>query len=234
MLRVQDDSTLPTRFQQARCVFFDCDGVLFDSNRFKVDGMRHALAGEPEPDIERMVQFWRRNGGVSRWEKFRHYFEQIAPVADVDAAVDRACERFGDYSLAAYEQHEPVPEALEVVRALGAERAVVVSGASQVELATVFTRKGIASLFSEILGSPTKKLDLVWRVLSDRKLGPHEVLFIGDGAGDFRVARELAVHFVYLNQFSEWSGATDALRDAPQVAWADDWAKLLVAFGLAR
>lgn len=232
MLSARNDPDLRARFQRAPCVFFDCDGVLFDSNGFKVAGMRQALRGEPEALVERMTDFWRASGGVSRWAKFRHYFEQIGPTAEVDAAVEAACERFGAYSLAAYDEHEPIPEALRAVRALGPERAVVVSGASQVELHTVFTKKGIAPLFSEVLGSPTKKLDLVQGVLAARSLAPGDVLFVGDGAGDFRVAQELHVPFVYLHQFSEWPGARATLEGQPGVTWAEDWSELLDALGV--
>lgn len=232
MQRAHNDPLLHARFANARVVFFDCDGILFDSNGFKIDGMRRALGDEPAALVEQMAEFWRRSGGESRWTKFRHYFEAIAPNADVEAALEGACERFGAYSLAAYDEHEPIPEALRAVRAVGAERAVVVSGASQVELETVFTKKGISPLFSQILGSPTKKHDLMLGVLRERGVAASDALFIGDGAGDFKVARALGVPFVFLDQFSDWSGALDAMRDAPFVTWADDWGELLRAFGL--
>jgi phosphoglycolate phosphatase-like HAD superfamily hydrolase len=232
MQQAKTDPEIRNRFQTARCVLFDCDGILFDSNGFKVAGMRHALADEPQPLVAEMEAYWRGSGGVSRWAKFRYYYEQISPCAEVDRAVERACQRFGDYSLAAYDSQDPVPAALTAARAVGAKRAVVVSGASQTELETVFTKKDIAALFSEILGSPTPKQDLVRAVLSARNLAASEVLFIGDGAGDLRVARELDVPFVYLNQFSEWPGARDALGNEANVTWADDWSELLTAFGL--
>jgi phosphoglycolate phosphatase-like HAD superfamily hydrolase len=233
MHRAKDDPELRARFERTRCLLLDCDGILFDSNGFKIEGMRRALSEEPEALVAQMVEFWRQSGGVSRWAKFRHYFEEISPAADVEAAIDSACERFGAYSLAAYDEHAPLPEGLQVVRAVGPLRAVVVSGASQAELETVFTRKGIAPLFSEILGSPTTKLDLVVRVLTTRALDAEEVLFIGDGAGDYQVARDLCVPFIFLNQFTDWTGARDALRDDPSVVWAEDWNELLAAFGLS-
>ena len=31
-------------YRRARCVFFDCDGVIFDSNGFKIAAMHRALA----------------------------------------------------------------------------------------------------------------------------------------------------------------------------------------------
>ena len=45
---VLDDPGLRPLFARARCVFFDCDGVIFDSNGFKIVAMRRALDASPE------------------------------------------------------------------------------------------------------------------------------------------------------------------------------------------
>jgi phosphoglycolate phosphatase-like HAD superfamily hydrolase len=223
------DSGLAARFRRARCIFFDCDGILFDSNGFKIDAMRQALTGHSELELDAMEAYWRDHGGVSRWVKFRHFFEQIAGLDAPDDALETAVERFGAYSLRAYDDHEPVPEALTVVARATPERAVVVSGASQTELLAVFEKKGFAPRFSEILGSPRTKLDLVRGVLRERGCAGGETLFFGDGAFDFHVATELGVPFVYLDQFTEWTDARGAMRDATAVTWADDWTQIVRA-----
>jgi phosphoglycolate phosphatase-like HAD superfamily hydrolase len=232
MLRLEEDLQLAARFQNARCLFFDCDGVIFDSNGFKIDAMRHALRDYSAAEQDAMLRFWRDNGGVSRWVKFRHFFEHIVRVSDADAAVERACEVFGEYSLRAYDDHQPVAEALVAARAAGRERCFVVSGASQVELETVFRKKGIDSLYAAILGSPRTKLDLVEGVLREHNCAAADALFVGDGAGDFRVCQALGVPFVYLDLFTEWSSAEQTLAAASGVTWAQDWVSLARAFGL--
>lgn len=233
MLRLEDDTELGSRFRAAGCVFFDCDGVVFDSNGFKVEAMRRALAAYPSWSQQPMLEYWRSNGGVSRWVKFRYFFEHIFVVDDVAGAVEEACESFGRYSLEAYAAHAPVAEAIVAARAVGEERAVVVSGASQRELRTVFEAKGIAGLFAAILGSPPTKQELCEAVLHDRGLAGADALFIGDGGGDFRVAQELKIPFVYLHQFSEWDDALETLAAADGVTWAEDWASLLDGLGLS-
>ena len=51
------------RFKRARCVFFDCDGVIFDSNRFKLDVLKQVIAPYPEDAQREMIDYWlgRRN-----------------------------------------------------------------------------------------------------------------------------------------------------------------------------
>lgn len=223
---VLDSAELRALHRRATCVFFDCDGVIFDSNGFKIEAMRQALAGFSPNEVAQMEAFWRANGGASRFVKFEHFFRQIAPRADVSGEVIAASDRFGRLSRAAYEGAEPIALALKLARATGADRCHVVSGATEVEIRSVFEAKHIASLFATLQGSPRPKRELVETVLAARRCAPSEALLIGDGAMDFRVSQELGIHFVYLAEFSEWTGARDALHAAPAVSVAETWADL--------
>ena len=220
---------LRERYRRAECVFFDCDGVIFDSNGFKIEAMRRTLEAHEAHEVDQMETFWRSNGGVSRFVKFEHFYTHIAPRADVEGHMRSASKRFGELSRAAYDGVEPIEEALTLVRATGASRCHVVSGAAQVELESVFAAKHIAGLFASILGSPRAKLDLVQGVLSERRCAPENALLIGDGAMDFKVSQTLGLHFVYLAQFSEWLGADAALASATNLSVMRRWSDLLAA-----
>jgi phosphoglycolate phosphatase-like HAD superfamily hydrolase len=223
---VRDDPVALERFQRAPCLFLDCDGVIFDSNGFKLEAMRQTLDGHRPEEIARMEAFWRTNGGASRFVKFRHFYTDIAPHSDVEAATAAASRRFGQLSLAAYGGVLPVPDALDFARAAGAGRCHVVSGAAQVELEAVFAAREITPLFASVLGSPTPKLELVSSVLERHRCSPSDVLLVGDGAMDFRVCQELGIHFIYLAEYSEWAGAAEAIGAAPRVSVARSWADL--------
>jgi phosphoglycolate phosphatase-like HAD superfamily hydrolase len=226
LVNVLDSPELRALYERAPCVFFDCDGVIFDSNGFKIEAMRRTLCDHSASEVEQMEAFWRSNGGASRFVKFEHFYTSIAPRRDVARAVQEASARFGQLSLTAYEGARPVPAALALARATGAERCHVVSGAAQVELESVFASKGIAHLFASILGSPRTKLDLVAGVLAERNCRASEALLIGDGAMDFRVCQELGMQFIYLAELSEWQGAAPALARDPRVAIAPRWVDL--------
>lgn len=224
--RVLDDRELSSLFRRARCIFFDCDGVIFDSNGFKIEAMRRTLDGHAPAEIAEMEAFWRANGGVSRFVKFEHFYTHIVPSSDVAARVKAASERFGQLSRAAYDSAVPIAAALDLARAAGNERCHVVSGATEDEMLSVFASKNIAALFASIQGSPRPKLELVKSVLAATDGSPGEALLIGDGSMDYRVCRDLGMQFVYLAEFSEWTGASDALADAPRVSVAASWAEL--------
>ena len=227
--RVGQCAELMPLYRRAKCLFLDCDGVVFDSNAFKIEAMRRTLADYSAAQVAQMERFWRSNGGVSRFVKFTHFFTHIAPRLDAETAMTAAAARFGQLSRAAYDDVDPVPAALSFARASGAERCHIVSGAAQVELESVFAAKGIADHFASILGSPRTKLELVTGVMAERRCRPSEALLIGDGSMDFHVSQELGMHFIFLAEFSEWTHATSALAGAPGVSVAHSWKELLDA-----
>jgi phosphoglycolate phosphatase-like HAD superfamily hydrolase len=225
---------LPSQYREAPCLFLDCDGVIFDSNGFKLEAMRAVLAEYPRAAVEQMEQFWSANGGMSRQKKFHHFFERLQVVPDAPARIDEAIERFGQLSREAFVSAKPIPEALLLARDAGPARTVVVSGADQAELRDIFAEKGLSKLVGGVYGSPTSKLDHVARILREHACPPGRALFIGDGGGDFEVCRTLGVPFVYLAQFSDWRDAARALDGASDTARFDSWPELLSALSITE
>jgi len=214
-------------YRSAPCVFFDCDGVIFDSNGMKLAALRHALSPYPLAALESMERFWAENGGMSRYKKLEYFFRELVPVSDVAESVHAAAARFGEFASRSYDAIEPLPEALSLVRDTGKSRAFAVSGTDEAELQAAFERKRLTPLFTEVRGSPTTKLDHVRRILTERGAPPATALFIGDGGGDYQVCRTLGMPFIYLNQYSEWTGAAETLANAPATLWVETWSALL-------
>lgn len=220
-------------YRSTRCLFLDCDGVIFDSNGFKLEALRHAIAGYPEGPRRAMEAYWSENGGVSRRIKLEHFFRELQPTERVSEAIEAASHRFGEYSRAAFSAAAPVPEALQLARAAGPERCFVVSGADQAELQEVFAAKGLHGLVAQVCGSPIPKRAHLERILEERACAASDALFIGDGGGDFDVCRRLGVPFIYLDQYSEWTNAKATLAGAASVLICDTWPELLGRLGVA-
>ena len=197
--------------------FFDCDGIIFDVNPAKSAAFDYAVADYPAPARQALVAYHQQSGGISRYHKLRRFFTEMCPVDDVDHAVERALERFGDFSRKAYEDLVPRPEALQLAAAVDAsERGYVVSGSDQTELVGVFDRKGITHRFAEVLGSPTDKPTHLRRVMGELGTPANRALFIGDGRGDFDCADELGVWFVFLAEMSDWVDGREVVLAAQE------------------
>jgi phosphoglycolate phosphatase-like HAD superfamily hydrolase len=223
------------QLREAQCVFMDCDGVIFDSNRAKLAALEAVLAGFPEDSHRPMREYWGRSGGVSRYVKFDHFAQRILGLlgAEAERVAGAAVAVFAEHSRAGYARLDPLPDALAFARAVGAERLVVSSGTDGAELSGVFVDKGLNGWFPVVLGSPATKPEHVREQLALRGADPARCLFIGDGAADLAVAQQYRMPFVFLAQHSEWDGAAAALAAAAQgsVARVDSWGELLAFVG---
>lgn len=207
-------------------VFMDCDGIIFDSNPAKAEVFRIALAAYPKSDVARLERWLAVEGGISRYVLLERFFTEIHSVPDVRAAVESALVDFGQASVAAYRELQPLPEALQfAARMGGAESVTVVSGSDQDELRSVFRDHGINEGFRDILGSPTTKPVHMRSVMA--QMGATAGMMIGDGRADFDAARCLDLDFVFLAQFSDWVTAEVDLRNAPRTRIVQTWQELL-------
>jgi len=217
---------LPTGLRRPRVTFMDCDGVIFDANAVKVSAFEAALADAPAGPRGALIAHHKQTGGISRYEKLRRFYTEMVPVDDPEAVIAEALRRFSEASVAGYRALQPRPEALQFAEALGGAASVyVVSGSDGEELRRIFGEHGMLGHFAEVLGSPTKKVPHMRRVLEDRGVAPREALMIGDGRGDLEACRALGVPFIFLREMSEWTGADAHL--GTEDAIAADWPAVL-------
>jgi phosphoglycolate phosphatase-like HAD superfamily hydrolase len=153
---------------------FDCDGVVLDSNKVKTDAFYQATLPYGEASAQAMVDYHVANGGVSRYKKFAHFLEQIAPdYAEQQNPVEQSPDL--EAMLQAYAGYVregllscKVAPGLEALRQQTPNaRWLIVSGGDQAELRDVFAQRGIAAWFDGgIFGSPDTKDEILSRELS--------------------------------------------------------------------
>lgn len=189
-----------------RTLVFDCDGVILDSNRVKTEAFRTAALPWGEEAAEALVAHHVAAGGISRYEKFSYFLDQIIPRY--------APGREGpglDALLSAYAG--AVREGLmscEVAEGLGALRAatpeaqwMIVSGGDQAELRSLFANRDIAGFFDGgIFGSPDSKDTILSRESAAGSIR-HPALFIGDSRYDHIAASRAGLDFVFVHSWTE-------------------------------
>jgi phosphoglycolate phosphatase-like HAD superfamily hydrolase len=188
---------------------FDCDGVILDSNPIKTAAFRHALEQYPTSKVEQLVDYHRTHGGVSRYEKFRHFFVSLVAEPD-ETTYETALERFQSYCWAQLREAPLVPGVvsyLEGLRDRGTPM-FVVSGSDETELKAVLGHKRLLPFFDRVLGSPTSKRDNL-RALLETKPQSGKGIFFGDAQLDYEIAAEHGLDFVYVHGYSEWEGGEE-------------------------
>ena len=187
-------------------VVLDCDGVILDSNCLKTDAIIHVLEDEPRDCINNMITYHKANGGISRYEKFRHYFKEINPKDDWELKAGLLISKFSKIVEKRMLECDYIPGVLEFinnVKDLGLP-IFVVSGSDEEELRGIFNKRCIDSLFSAIYGSPSSKIENMEKV--KLKVGPlAKGIFFGDSIVDMEAAEGFGLDFIFVSGASDWS-----------------------------
>ncbi len=193
---------------------FDCDGVLLDSNRVKTDAFYQAALPFGENAANALVNYHVANGGVSRYRKFEYFLGEIVRHEDMeplDELLSRYAERVREGLLAC-----SLADGLGELRsALPNSNWMIVSGGDQGELREVFEARGLSHYFNGgIFGSPTDKQEILLRELKCGNLVLPAV-FLGDSRYDYESAMKFGLDFVFISQWTEFSGWQEYFADQP-------------------
>ncbi len=182
-------------------VFWDFDGVLMESNPVRDRGFAETLAEFPAEQVEALLAYHRANGGLSRYVKFRYFFETIRGEAITEEEVRNWAQRFsGVVKSLLFDPALLIGETLSWVKAHHGELPLhIVSGSDQEELREVCRFHGIDGYFRDILGSPTPKKQLVAGLLSAYGYQPGRCTLVGDSINDYEAARENGLQFLPYN-----------------------------------
>lgn len=180
-------------------VVFDCDGVIFDSNRLKIDAMGNALqqycAAQPKA-IAACVEYFAANFGKSRYHHVRHFIDSLL---EVDSQQQQALhdDILAAYSSQCYELYLSAaitPGLLDFLQASDAIK-YVASGSDQAELRRVFSARGVDHYFAGIMGSPAKKSELLGAIRASHR--DASILMIGDAVSDWQAAAAHGADFLF-------------------------------------
>ncbi|MGF2618132.1 HAD family hydrolase [Rossellomorea vietnamensis] len=188
----------------SRAIIFDCDGVLFNSNTQKSDAFGKVLEGYPAEQVKSFVKYHKETGGVSRYVKFRKFFEEFLNHSGIfEEEYQKVLESFSEECISIYKNSELTPGALELlqeIRLLG-KPMYVASGSDENELQASFELRGIDSFFNGIYGSPKTKAECVDKINESQRL--EEAIFIGDSMSDYSTAKSFGMKFIFMKKYTE-------------------------------
>ena len=177
-------------------IIFDFDGVILESVSVKTEAFRELFSFAPE-HVSRIVQYHIENGGMSRFEKFRHIYKNIIREPLTDEKCRQLSQRFSDIveeKVAA----APFVKGAEDFLKSAFERYdfYIVSATPQNELIRIIRKRKILHYFKGVYGSPTGKSDHMAQILLQNNLNLSEVVFVGDAVNDWEAARRNNIPFI--------------------------------------
>jgi phosphoglycolate phosphatase-like HAD superfamily hydrolase len=181
-------------------IIFDFDGVLAETNDIRFDGFRSLFKNHNEDLVNTLIKYARLNGGKSRYDKIRYFFENIINEA---ISKDKIYELALQYSQLVKQKvidALPVRGSTEFLSQYQKEFCfAIVSGSDQDELRDVCKARGIDHFFIEILGSPLSKSLNISQLLPKKGWKKELCVYIGDSPDDLEAAKMNGIDFIGRN-----------------------------------
>lgn len=183
-----------------RHIIFDFDGVLAETNNIRFDGFYSLFKNHNKNSVNDLIQYARLNGGKSRYDKIKYFFENIL---NEEISKEKVYELALQYSQLVRQKvidALPVRGSTEFLSQYQSEFCfAIVSGSDQDELRDVCKARRIDHFFIEILGSPLSKSLNISQLLSKKGWKRELCVYIGDSLDDLETAKMNGIDFIGRN-----------------------------------
>lgn len=205
--------------------FFDFDGVLADSVEVKTRAFSK-LFESFGPEIQHMVvDHHRRNGGMTRRDKFRHYYSTFLQKPLGEEALEKLCRQFSSLVVDEVVAAPEIFGAKEFLKKWGELLpCFVVSATPDDEISVIVERRRLKRYFREVCGSSRSKQANVEILIKRYNLQPVKCLFFGDAESDYQAATVCKVNFIGILPGPD----APLLEVAPKIRWSQDFVELVI------
>jgi len=180
--------------------FFDCDGVLLDSNQLKSESFYEVAL----PYGKENAQANKRLGGVTRFEKFRYFFETILERKTFEKELEKILNNFSALICEKLMNCSETSGVRDFLSSLPINtRKYVVSGGAQLEIQYVFKQRGLDIYFNGIYGSPDSK-EIIMNNIVKLPGMRYPAVFIGDSRYDYEIATRFNLDFFFMTKYTEF------------------------------
>ena len=196
-------------------IFWDFDGVIMNSNAVRDRGFEEVLKDFPKEQVNQLMSFHQDNGGLSRYVKFRYFFEDIRQESISDDEVNLWAKKFSKIMLELLiNKNLLIDETLQFIKDNHQNYNMhIVSGSDQNELRQICKAIGIAKYFDSIHGSPKPKTKWVGELINKYNYDQKSTCLIGDSKNDYEAARDNKIYFV--------GYGNERIVELSDIMWAD-------------
>ena len=175
--------------------------MILASNAIRDRGFEEVLQGYPIAEVQQLMDFHRKNGGLSRYIKFRYFFEEVREENISDKQIQEWANRFSVIMRQLLTRPELlITQTMSYIKRHHKNLPMyIVSGSDQEELRYLCENLGIAHFFQRIHGSPIPKKDWVKTILREEQLVPEKCILVGDSINDYEAAFSNGIKFMGFN-----------------------------------
>ena len=194
-------------------IIFDFDGVIAESVQVKSDAFAELYKPYGTDVMKKVFNHHEANGGMSRYEKLKIYHESFLNKTISEEKITALAEQFSELVVNKVIDCPYVPGALDFIqKSYNQCRLFISTGTPTEEIKLIIAGRGISQYFSDVFGSPEKKIDHIKKIIYKYGLKREEILFFGDSNSDIdaaffnNVPFILRLHKLNKNYFVQYTG----------------------------
>jgi HAD superfamily hydrolase (TIGR01549 family) len=182
-------------------IIFDFDGVILNSIPVKTDAYKTLFKTFDSRLVEKMVVYHEQNGGISRYEKIKYFFNTLLGEEMLEEEIHHYANEYSkltkrELAQSKYLIHETVGFIQRNSKDFNMH---IASGADELDLKFICDNLDLTQYFKSIHGSPQKKVNIVSEILYENGYSQNETILIGDSINDYRAAKENGIVFYGYN-----------------------------------
>lgn len=198
-----------------KTIVFDCDGVVLNSNKVKVDTYLKVAKqnGGTDAQAQAFVDHHVSRGSFPRNGKIEYYLKNIKQEAITPEKIARYIQSFEDILDISLMECEIASGLLALKTATSNACWMLLSGGDQAELRRIFPRRTVenhsvenrtlADLFEAgIFGGPDLKEEVLEREIRNKNI-KFPALFIGDSKYDHQASTAAELDFIFVSDWTE-------------------------------
>lgn len=200
--------------------FFDFDGVLADSVEVKTRAFAKLFEPHGPEVVRKVIAHHRLYGGMTRVEKFRHYYSDYLNRNLNDGEMADLCRRFSELVVDEVVAAPEIKGAGSFLQKWCARvPCFVISAAPDREIKEIVKRRGMEGYFKEVVGAPTDKQRNLETLLAKYNLNPSRCCFFGDAESDYLAGSSCGLDFIGIVPGED----APLIRARPGVTWTKDF-----------
>ena len=196
-------------------IIFDFDGVICDSVNVKTEAFKLMYSQYGKEVVEKVEEYHNEHGGISRYEKFRHFHKEFLGIELNDDDIFKMAEVFSSIVLQKVIDSNYIPGVIKFIKSRYKNTDLFIcTGTPETEILEILERKKIKKYFKGIYGSPKSKVEIINLIINNFKITSRQLEFYGDAMTDYKAANITKVKFIgVLNKTTSFPLETTVIKN---------------------
>ena len=183
-------------------LFFDCDGVILNSNKVKTNAFYKIAIKYGKESAKKLVNHHINNGGISRYKKIKFFQNNIIKNNDLNL-YENLVNDYGKILKKELLETEIAKGIFKIKEIFPDSKIAVISGSDQKELIWLFNKLKIDHIFDAgIYGSPKSKEEIFKQIFKNSR-DILSAIYLGDSKYDYEVSKMYGMDFAFLTEWTE-------------------------------